>query len=422
MEDFYDKIKDKMSNKPEVSTDWGMWEDIESTLDKKKKRRFIPVLLGLPFLLLFAGAVGYKLAPKSEDSISSKIDIQRDTIYLTETSHSVDTIVKTKYITKWKYRNSNKNLALQSQIQDLATINASLQQSINGLDSKLNEYRYAFSESILKSNPKYKHLDYYDKKKSTNSIAQNDVSRTDRSLLTGLTLSPLLDLRELTFERQKIMVIHNLLFENLVKNKKSESLLEKLTPDYINVGASLESPALAFTKNLSPGLEFGLGLNVELMFSPKFSIVTGVRTRSTENKTIDPFVAALYPQPTINSEEEFKNLAVKSSFIDIPLTLKYDFLRLNQNNIYFTGGLLLSRHNQIEYKYEYIRDQTEIYYEEKGDKLGWSLGSSVIGIGYEMDNWNSVSAFIESYARYNFSSNGEAIHGAGFRFGVYYKI
>jgi len=411
-----------MSSNPEVQTDWGMWDSIETSLDKRKKRRFLPFLLALPFLLLFAGAVGYMLAPKSEDSNLSNIDVQRDTIYLTESIHSIDTILKTEYITKWKYRNPNQDLALQSQVQDLASLNTSLQQSIKGLDLKLNEYRYAFSESILKNNPKYDHLDYINSKINTNSIALNEDFKTDRSIINGLTMSPLLDLQTLTFERQKIMLIHNLLFENLVKNKKSESVLEKLTPDYVNIGASIESPGLAFTKNLSPGLELGFGLNVELMFSPRFSIVTGIRTRSTQNTTTDSLIAGLYPQPATGIEEQFKNLAVKSSFIDIPFTFKYDFLKLNQNNIYLTGGLLLSKHNEIEYKYEYLRGQTEIYYEEKGDQLGWSLGSSVLGVGYEFDAWDRASAFIESYARYNFNSDVDPIHGVGFRLGLYYKI
>ncbi len=87
-----------------------------------------------------------------------------------------------------------------------------------------------------------------------------------------------------------------------------------------------------------------------------------------------------------------------------------------------TGGFLLSKHNQTEYLYEYIRNTSEIYYGEKGVANGWNFGSSIVGIGYELEPWNNTLAFIESYARYNFNSDSDPIHGIGFRFGIYYKI
>ena len=422
MEKFYDKIKDKMSNTPEAPTDWGMWEDIESTLDKKRKNRFLPVFIGLPLLLFAAGVIGYLLAPKPDSTISEKVELIRDTIYLTESIHTVDTILQTEYITKWRIQKPEESLAFQSQIQNLSNLNTSLLQSIDGLNNKLKDYRYAFSESGLKNDPKYRKLDFFNPESTPNLPSDNISLFVDRSGIEAFDLSPLLDSKMLDYERPRLMLIHNLLFENLVKNKKSKNLLDHLIPDYFNIGVSIETPGFAFTKDLSPGLEMGFGFNAELMFSPRFSLVTGIRSRSTQNKTTDALIASSYPQPVTTSEEVFKNLNVKSSYIDIPLTFKYDVFKLRQNNVYLTGGLLLSKHSQTEYKYEYNRNTTEIYYEEKVAVNGWSLGSSVIGIGYELEPWSNTSAFIESYARYNFKSDKGAIHGVGFRFGMYYKI
>ncbi len=411
-----------MSNTPNVPTDWGMWEDIESSLDKKRKNRLLPVLLSLPFLLVMAGIIGYLLASKPDVSISERVEIRTDTVYLTESIHKVDTVLQTKYITKWRYQIPEETLTFQSQVQDLSKINSFLQQSIDELNKKLDDYRYAFSESILKDDPKYKKSDFFDLESQNNLPTKNIALNIDRFGIEAFALSPIPEVKMLSYERPKLMLIHNLLFENLVKSKKSKSLSDHLIPDYINIGVSIETPGLAFTKNLRPGLETGLGFNVELMFSPRFSLVTGIRSRSTQNKTTDPLIASLYPQPVFGSEETFQNLNVKSSFIDIPLIFKYDIFKLNQNQVYLTGGLLLSKHNQTEYLYEYSRNTSEIYYEEKGVALGWSLGSSVLGMGYEFDAWRNTSAFVESYARYNFKNESDAIHGLGFRFGMYYKI
>lgn len=422
LENFYKGIKDKMSNPPEVPTDFQMWEDIEQNLDKKKRNWMLPVFLGLPFIILFSGFIGYLLAPKTNTTLGFETEHTRDTIYINNTTHSIDTIIKTEFITQWKYRNSNQTIQLQSQIQNLSNLNRSLQNDLASLDSKLEDYRMAFSESIIKDNPKYKHLDYFRNINVTSPYNDNLLS-TGRSTFENIALSPLLNPGMLEYTRPKIMIIHNdLWLENMLKNKKPKSLLEQIVPDYVNLGISVETPGIAFTKDLSPGLESGFGFQSEFLFSPKFSIVTGIRSRSTQNKTTDIAIASTYPQPIVTSEETFKNLKVKSTFVDIPFTFKYQMFKHKQNDIYLTGGVLLSKRTQTEYIFEYIRDASEIYYEEKAPGGNWGIGSTIIGLGYEMDTWGNTSAFLESYARYKFNGDSEPIHGLGFRFGMYYKI
>jgi hypothetical protein len=422
LEDFYKKIKDKISDAPDVPTDWGMWAEIESSLEKKRKNWFLPLLIGLPILLALAGLIGYWLAPKPDSLVSDKTEFSTDTLYLTKTNYIKDTIFLTKYITKWKYNSPPENVVFLSQIQKLTNLNRSLEQSIKKLNTDLKEYKLAFSESTLKNDPKYKYLNRFSSESDALFTTNNMDLVNIRTELEGLVKSPILIPKSLIYERPKLMKVHNLYFENLVKNKKSDSLLDHMIPDYINLGASIEAPGLSVSNDLNPGLEMGIGLNVELMFSPKFSLVSGVRLRSNQNKTNDAQIASTYPQPIVNTEDNFKNLNIKSSFIDIPFTFKYDVLRHKQNNIYLSAGFLLSLQNHVEYKYEYIRNSTEIYYEVKGPSLGWGLGTSILGIGYEFDHWRNTSAFVESYARYNFKSDSDAIHGIGFRFGIYYKI
>ena len=411
-----------MSNTPNVQTDWGMWDDIETSLEKKKNNRFLPILLGLPFIVFFSGFIGYLLAPNHGTVISNNIETERDTIYITNTINTVDTVLKTEFVTQWRYQNTNQQLQLQRQVQDLASINQSLQKSIETLDTKLNDYRYAFSESILKENPKYRHLDVFESRLKKNNFLNNENLTSERYPVGAITFSPLLTPKLLDYKRPQIMLINNLLFENLVKVKKAESLIDQIVPDYVNIGVSAELPGLAFTKNFSPGLEAGLGINVELIFSPRFSLVTGVRTRSTQNKTTDAAIASTYPQPIVTSEDSFKNLKSKSSFLDIPFTFKYNMFNREKNKLYLTGGVLLSKHNQTEYVYEYVRNTSEVYYEEKIEGSGWSLGSSVVGLGYELEAWRNTSAFVESNFRYQFKRDADAIHGLGFRFGMYYKL
>ena len=293
---------------------------------------------------------------------------------------------------------------------------------MDNLDSKLDDYRLAFSESGLSETPKYRHLDIFDSDPKRKSLIVNEATISERYPLGILAYSPLLNPKLLDHKRPQIMIINDLWFENLIKNKKPESFIDQLVPDYVNIGVSAETPGLAFTKNLSPGLEAGFGLNVEFMFSPKLSLVTGVRIRSTQNKTKDEVIASTYPKPNVSSEESFKNLKLKSSFIDIPFTFKYNMYKREKDKLYLTGGVLLSKNNQTEYVYEYIRNMSEIYYEEKIKGSGWNIGSSVVGLGYELETWRNTSAFIESYARYNFNSDSNRVHGIGFRFGMYYKI
>lgn len=411
-----------MSNTPDVPTDWGMWGNIESSLEKKKNNRLLPILLGLPFIVFFAGLIGYLLAPNFSTVISNDLELERDTIYITNTINTIDTVLKTEIVTRWKYHNPKQQLQLQRQVQNLSSINQSLQKSMDDLDSKLNDYRFAFSENILKENPKYAHLDFFESEPKRNNILNNEGPINERYPIGVLAYSPMLSPKSLIYKRPQIMLINNLLFENLEKNIKPESFLEKMVPDYVNIGVSAETPSLAFTKNLSPGLESGLGLNMELMFSPRLSMVTGIRTRSTQNKTTDEITASTYPQPMTGSEDSFNNLNVKSSFLDIPFTFKYNMFKNAGNKLYLTGGVMLSKHKKTEYVYEYERNTSEVYYEEKIDGTGWSLGSSLLGVGYEIEAWGNTSAFVESNLRYQFNSDSDAIHGIGFRFGMYYKI
>lgn len=422
MEKFYKKIKDKMSKTPDVPTDWGMWDDVEASLDRKKHNRFFPIWLGLPFLIFLSGFIGYLMAPKSDISIADDLEIQRDTIYITKAISSVDTVIKTEYITKWKYQPESQHQQLQSKIISLYQVNQSLQNSINSLDSKLNDYRLAFSEIKDKNNPKYAHLDF--SYTESNNIISNDSEafRNQRYQMENIAFSPILTPKMIDYRSPKLILINDLWFQNLIKNKKSESLFEQIVPDYINIGLSAELPGLTFTKNLSPGLEAGLGLNIEFLFSPRFSVVTGIRNRLGQNGTSDELVASNYPQPVINLEESFKNLKVKTTFIDIPLSLKYRILNIGQNDLYLSGGLLVSKDVEREYVYEYIRNASEIYYEVKREGGNWSIGSSIFSVGYEFDAWSNTSAFFESYIRHNFNSDEDAIHGIGFRFGMYYKI
>jgi hypothetical protein len=422
LENFYNKIKNKISNTPDVPTDWGMWNDIESSLEKKKRNRFLPILLVLPFIVFFSGLFGYLLAPNQGAVISNNIEEVRDTIYITNTISAVDTVLKTEFVTRWRYHNPSQHLQLQRQVQDLATNNQSLQNNIDVLDSKLNDYQYAFSESILKENPKYRHLDIFENGTKRNNRINSDAPISERYPIGVLAYSPLLSPKSLFYTRPQIMIVSDLWFENMVINKEPESFLDKIVPDYVNVGVSVETPSLAFTKNLSPGLEVGLGLNTEFMFSPRVSLVTGIRTRSSQNQTSDQIIASTYPQPMFGSEDSFKNLKVKSSFLDIPFTFKYNMFKQEANKLYLTGGVLVSKHNQTEYVYEYVRNTSEVYYEEKIKGTGWNLGSATLGVGYEMETWGNTSAFVESNLRYQFKSETEAIHGIGFRFGMYYKI
>ena len=425
MKEFYDKIKDKMSEPPKQPTDWAMWDKVSNSVGEDNPSSGIPLWLWLPFLMALAGIGGYFLnSDSNHEALSSGITVT-DTVYIHEQTIRTDTIYKTKYITQWRDRKvENRDLL---SLNKLLLVDAdSLRNQVSFLERKMNALEHAIRSTSLKYDPALAGiLSISDEGNMKNTFPSEigSIANLVESQRGGLNSLGLLQIPNY-FIFQDGMV-RNWKLDPVKITPRSPGLLESLIPDYVNIGISLGTPALNFSNGLMPGYEIGGQLHLELLFSPKFSLVTGIGAKNATPKTKDESLAMVYGLPDILDGDQFKELYLNTSSLQVPLLMKYTIRKGKTGKRYLIGGLIVNRVFDQEPRFEYLRGVNEIYYETDSNTLPWSFSTIQLGFGFERKIRDRLNIYAEPFGRYDFSrldADGYKFHGLGVRWGVSYEL
>ena len=413
-----------MGDYPETPTDWNAWDTISKGLQNDGNNRVLPLWIWLPIGLITTGILGYWLGQTqyAQPSITQSENII-DTVYISSTNTIRDTVYQEKYVTEWKYKN-----AIFNDDQIISSVAyQNLLASKTRFENQLSQYQNTLSNHPIAYHPLFATLPgLRELAKQNNPIENlaNPNSITDR--LHGINIESITPLELALLQSNRRLIAGLNVYKYPIPSLKSKkSILEHIIPDYVNIGASLEGPFSSFTQEGTTGIEFGGGIHTELLFSPKFSVVTGFRSRNNTTSITDETEALKYPQPLeLNPGEIFKNLNIKTNFLDIPLHLKYKYSTTGIEK-YIIAGILTTKTSSREYAYEYSTANGETYREVNGVNSGWTIGTATLGMGFEYGIGNSFNVFAEPYARFNFkTSTGDRneFHGIGLRLGLVYEL
>ena len=101
MEDFFDKFKDNLENRPPPEFEERDWNDLEQKLERadKPNKQFAMMWFLLPLLLLLLGSNGYWVYKLSlQTTKPTQLIIKTDTIWKNSVVYQTDTIYRTQVI------------------------------------------------------------------------------------------------------------------------------------------------------------------------------------------------------------------------------------------------------------------------------------------------------------------------------------
>jgi hypothetical protein len=421
LEEFYKKIREKLNRPPKSQTDWELWDKISP--DIEYNRRGMPLWWWVPALAVISGIIGYFLHFHDEVmELPPRTVYMIDTVYVDKIITKNDTFILERFTDPIVYEDADlKLIPAYALLEKKARL---FEQEVEILQAELNEIGKVIFDSSLKHDDRLSpYLEKY--------LVRTGIENKNKN--------PLFDLRSITetpYEitsfsyypiiKGKIPIVRNVFWDHLIKQQQNESLLNKIIPDYFNIGAVLEGPGIALHNDLNPGLDIGYGVQFEALFSPTFSLLFGVNSRTSYGVTEDLVLANSFPQPqNIGEDSRFDKLQIISKSIDIPLSVKYKLVQKSRWDIFLSGGFIFSKFSENEYKYEYKENNTEIYYEIKDKGGNWNLGSFTFGVGTETNIFSRWTLSIAPQFRYHFKSDlptNYKNHGIGLRVAMMYNL
>ncbi len=418
-----------MSEPPKETTNWSMWEDLKGKIDSNSNRNkaVIPLWAWLPIALGLCLYFGYSLGSKNDNADLSNSFQDIDTVYVKQNVYLIDTIFQNRYITKYLEHkiSQEENQILEN--QQSALVNAALKNEIEYLKEKLNQYSYAIQNGPYKNDPYFSTLILHDS--GTNQLGSDAANINNENIGLGqlnrsneIVNFDLLNNLQLYVSSENLIRKWNLSPTVLVKKKKS--FLSKLTPDYYNLGLSVKAPTFAFVKNFNTGFEFGSNLNLEMLFSPRFSIESGIGLTNSTISIWDYETAKLYAVADYTEGDEFKKLSLSLSSLIIPISGKYKLYSDRNWKPYFRFGAQFNSILSEEFQYEFSRGLDEVYVEIHGKRSSLQLNSLIGGFGFERKLFHRINGYVEPFGRYafNFNNNSNRLHGLGLNLGLYYEL
>ncbi len=427
MEEFYKKLNDKLENTPNEPTDWSVWDKIENELDRDKKRAIIPFWFW-PLGMLAVGLLGYMLGSEMPFNIPSneRTTLVRDTIYMDRIITKSDTVFQHTSLTENPiFSNLNaENQRIQNQLQALKLYNRQIA-------NQLNSYGRLIAEKGLLADidfSKLPNIQDFESFASKMEVANSDIFPKEKrdflnslEFLDGIPIS-----KQIEYDRKRPMPIVGLTHSQILKMMENPSFMDKITPDYVNIGFLTEGPSFIFDQNGNSGSAFGGGGIVELIFSPKLSLILGASSVSYSSKIEDETNAGVYPQPmNIGEDEIFENLNILSSSLEIPVSLKYRLNFIKSVQPYIVGGLSGVKFRNIEYKYEYSSGTNETYYEVSANAVlpwGWSVHGGLSAVKSISNSFDILGEVRFNYQLGDAALNRDRYYGLGIRLGALYKI
>ncbi len=213
--------------------------------------------------------------------------------------------------------------------------------------------------------------------------------------------------------------------EEIIRAERKRHLWTTLLPDQVRAGLVLGA-INATKRNLEDATETIFGFQTQFLFSPKFRIVAGVRSRSFNGKLEHDLDDYSFPSPDgLMSGDRIHEIYIHEKYISLPMSVRYGSNLIRPLWTYIECGLILRSARFQNYIYEVRRlgDDYELSTEfGKGRML---LSDYLFGAGIEYNFGHRLSGSLGIEGRYNFSKDEGTIeedHGLGIRLGMSYRL
>lgn len=218
---------------------------------------------------------------------------------------------------------------------------------------------------------------------------------------------------------------HALMADQIIKTERSRRFWKALFPDQMRLGITTGglNPLLPEAEH---GQEWLVGLQTEFLFFSKISLETGLRYRYEFYKQEHEIDEARYPVPDgYQDGDRVREIYSTTHHLNVPLLIKYSYALSDRWYPYFKSGILIGAPISEKYKYEVQRNgmETELFAENKGNP--WAINSYLMGLGIEYSPGYRFSFSFDLERRFRLRSGDSSFRindGLGVRLGMYYNL
>ncbi|MBK8501810.1 MAG: hypothetical protein IPL46_06140 [Saprospiraceae bacterium] len=190
--------------------------------------------------------------------------------------------------------------------------------------------------------------------------------------------------------------------EEIIQQGRRRKIWDTILPDQHRI--ALMSGALnALTQELENPGEWLVGLQHEMSFSPRFSVLSGVRYRYFSAKNEHGLEDVQYPRPAdLIADDQLHEIYISNHYISIPFLVKYSIPLGRHFRPYLQSGMLFTKAISQNYKFEIIRQGMDLNLNSKIGSGPMILSSYVFGAGFEYWLSPSASTSLDLEGRYQF--------------------
>lgn len=416
MSDFYQHIKDTLSKPPTHPPDDVVWAAVASGVVSKKNWLPFPLwyLLPMGLVLLLVGAGGYYWGNKQAQAQIPVVQVPEPT-----TDHSADERFIPPEIT-------HDTLLIRDTIVQFVYLPA--KSSSKSIDTEFPSFSFpSNADSVLF----FINGQLYLKTDSGIALIPEDGSSDEFNTGAKPEAEQAITLPALAKIQFK-EPIHDMFPSRIPRYPRPfipgygqlNRLREAFRVDEKQLGLGFQGLNFPFASNFSEGTEWSVGMEAQLVFTEKFSFLSGLQYRFDEVKSEDPAYVATFPQPSnVNPEDDFKEMYLRSSFLEIPFLAKFSFPNRSSFSPFVMGGPMVSKavRQGLEFEYEDINNE-EYKLPVPLEPGAIHLSSWIIsgGVAYKIKPDSPFSLLAEARFRYNSNISAAEytkIHGLGLRVG-----
>ena len=182
----------------------------------------------------------------------------------------------------------------------------------------------------------------------------------------------------------------------------------------------------AITNELEHPGEWLLSLQYEMLFSPRLSLLTGLRYRNFSAKNEHDLKDLSYPlPPDMMAGDQLHEIYLNNQYISVPILVKYSIPLWRHFHPYLHSGLLFTKTISQNYKFEINRRGMDLNLNSKIGEGPLILSSCLVGAGVEYWLSQRVSTSLDLEGRYQFKLSNIEVqknNGLGVRLGIHYSL
>jgi hypothetical protein len=213
--------------------------------------------------------------------------------------------------------------------------------------------------------------------------------------------------------------------EDIIQMGRRRKIWDAILPDRHRIGMIGGAFNVA-THELKHPREWLLALQYEMLFSPRISVLTGVRYRTFSAEDGHDLDDMDYPIPSdLMPGDQLEEIYIYNHYISIPLMAKYSIPVGKNFQLYVKSGLLFTKVLAQNYKFEINRQGDELKLDSKIGKGPMILSSYLMGVGVAYSLSPRFSSSLDLEGRYQFRQTNTEFqknHGFGIRLGLHYTL